>query len=214
MPANNPTAVTSSGNASRAIYLVRHAEKQGDALTPTGQLQASKLAALLKDAGITTIYTSQFERTKLTALPLKLLIEGHGETIRLEAITIGASLLNAPTDPDLLEDYGNTVIATLARRVPKRSYYSSVTIAPSLPSLRASATKGTPQFSPGSLITCSWSYRERAQIRPLPAFSILGITRSEPERAAVVQEESVASQCLDVVSSYIVCPHFTKSKVP
>ena len=51
---------TTSVFGQRAIYLVRHAEKAGDDLTPKGKRQADQLASLLKDSGITAIYTSQF----------------------------------------------------------------------------------------------------------------------------------------------------------
>ena len=63
-------------------YLVRHAEKvtDGDAmivadpkdppLTKEGRARAVQLAALLKDAGITAIWSSDYTRTRQTAAPL------------------------------------------------------------------------------------------------------------------------------------------------
>ena len=60
--------------AQRAIVVVRHAEKIDDTdnaiLSPTGQAQAKRLAHVLKDLGISTIYTTQFKRTIQTATPL------------------------------------------------------------------------------------------------------------------------------------------------
>ncbi|MFB3902515.1 MAG: histidine phosphatase family protein [Acidobacteriota bacterium] len=60
--------------AQRAVFLVRHAEKVDDtddaALTQEGLNRAERLAAILKDAGITAVYTTQFQRTRNTAAPL------------------------------------------------------------------------------------------------------------------------------------------------
>jgi len=60
--------------AQRTIVVVRHADKidnSDDAgLSPTGEAQANRLANVLKDLGISTIYTTQFKRTIQTATPL------------------------------------------------------------------------------------------------------------------------------------------------
>jgi phosphohistidine phosphatase SixA len=59
-----------------ALIIVRHADisvdqkrKQGDAtpLLPSGEARAKQLAAALKDAGITRVFTTQTERTENTA---------------------------------------------------------------------------------------------------------------------------------------------------
>lgn len=57
------------------VFLVRHAEKadgqgQDPPLTEAGKQRAEALAHLLQNAGVKGIYTSQFQRTKLTAEPL------------------------------------------------------------------------------------------------------------------------------------------------
>jgi phosphohistidine phosphatase SixA len=56
------------------VYLVRHAEKSttGDdpELTDEGRQRALELATLLRDAGIEAIYSTDFNRTRATALPL------------------------------------------------------------------------------------------------------------------------------------------------
>lgn len=61
--------------AEPTIFLVRHAEKSqaGDAKDPelseAGHARAESLAVLLKDAGITAIYATEFKRTQQTAEP-------------------------------------------------------------------------------------------------------------------------------------------------
>ena len=56
------------------VFLVRHAEKLDSSkdtkLSPKGEERAKALAAKLKDAGITAIWTSEFRRTQETAKPL------------------------------------------------------------------------------------------------------------------------------------------------
>ena len=59
------------------IFLVRHAEKQVDnsrdpALTQAGLKRASDLADLLASADIRHVYTSNYRRTRLTAVPSAL----------------------------------------------------------------------------------------------------------------------------------------------
>jgi broad specificity phosphatase PhoE len=62
--------------AAPTVFLVRHAEKaqNGDAKDPdlseAGRARAAALATILKDAGITAIYASEFKRTQQTAEPL------------------------------------------------------------------------------------------------------------------------------------------------
>ena len=62
--------------AQRAVFVVRHAEKEGDGsekgvpLSKAGQARAERLAALLKDAGVTAIYSTDTVRTRSTAEPL------------------------------------------------------------------------------------------------------------------------------------------------
>ncbi len=64
-----------SALAEPTIFLVRHAEKAaaGDTKDPglseAGQARAQSLATVLKDAGITAIYATEFQRTQQTAEP-------------------------------------------------------------------------------------------------------------------------------------------------
>jgi len=57
------------------VFLVRHAEKadgpgQDPPLSEAGRQRSEALARLLQNAGVKGIYTSQFQRTQLTAEPL------------------------------------------------------------------------------------------------------------------------------------------------
>ena len=68
------TAFSSVAYAQRAVFLLRHADRldqsEDSPLSQAGEERAQRLAGLLKDAGITAIYTSQFQRTMKTAEPL------------------------------------------------------------------------------------------------------------------------------------------------
>lgn len=53
------------------IILVRHAERgQGDYLTENGHARAMKLAVMLKDEKIQTIFSTPYVRTESTVMPL------------------------------------------------------------------------------------------------------------------------------------------------
>ena len=62
--------------AQEVVFLVRHAEKEIDSdepgvgLSDAGHARAERLASLLREAGITAIYTSPTRRTRQTAEPL------------------------------------------------------------------------------------------------------------------------------------------------
>ena len=68
--------VAHSAAAQRAVFVVRHAEKQSESnepgvpLSEAGRARANRLAALLKNAGVTAIYSTDFVRTLETAEPL------------------------------------------------------------------------------------------------------------------------------------------------
>jgi broad specificity phosphatase PhoE len=60
--------------AQEVIYVVRHAERVDDEklspLSPEGHARAARLAGMLRDAGITHVFVSEYERTAQTAAPL------------------------------------------------------------------------------------------------------------------------------------------------
>jgi len=66
-------ATTSPATAQKAVILVRHGEKVSETderLTEAGHARAARLAAMLKDAGVKAIYSTDTERTRGTVQPL------------------------------------------------------------------------------------------------------------------------------------------------
>src|SRR5437762_4637294 len=64
----------STASAQPIVVIVRHAEKAANGgndpdLSPAGHARAEALARILKDSGITTIFTTEFKRTQETAAP-------------------------------------------------------------------------------------------------------------------------------------------------
>jgi broad specificity phosphatase PhoE len=66
--------IVGTASAQEAVYLVRHAERASDEknslLSAEGHARAARLADLLRDAGITHIFISEYLRTAETAAPL------------------------------------------------------------------------------------------------------------------------------------------------
>ena len=142
-------------SAQPVVVIVRHAEKAASGgkdpdLSPAGRARAEALARILKDSGITAIFTSEFKRTQETAastatsahvtptvvaakdttgLVAKLhqlngnaLVVGHGDTIPNIIKALG---INSPINiPD--EDYSELLIVTLGDKPQLfRLHYSS-----------------------------------------------------------------------------------------
>ena len=132
----------SIASAQPVVVIVRHAEKAADGgtdpdLSSAGRTRADALARILKDSGITGIFTSEFKRTQETAAPAatathvtptvvaakdtaalvarlhqlngNALVVGHGDTIPNILKALG---INSPINiPD--EDYSELFIVTL-----------------------------------------------------------------------------------------------------
>lgn len=134
-PCNNDSTTT--------VLLVRHAEKaaqpRGDPdLTPAGEVRAAKLAHVAGEAGVTTIFATNWVRTKATAADLEealgltavipdggpvelaalILAEHRGETIMVvgHSNTLPEIIaeLGGPTLPQISEDtYDNFFLLTV-----------------------------------------------------------------------------------------------------
>ena len=66
-------AIASPAAAQQAVIVVRHGEKFSESderLTEAGHARAARLAAMLKDAGVKAIYSTDTERTLGTVQPL------------------------------------------------------------------------------------------------------------------------------------------------
>ncbi|HSF17096.1 MAG TPA: phosphoglycerate mutase family protein [Vicinamibacteria bacterium] len=105
-----------SPGADSVVFLVRHAEKVDDSrdpdLTEAGRERAHGLAALLRDAGIEAVYSTDFIRTRETARPVAEEIgveieiyDGLEELVaRLEASPRTALIVgHSNTTPQLVE---------------------------------------------------------------------------------------------------------------
>jgi len=132
----------SIASAQPVVVIVRHAEKATNGgkdpeLSSAGRARADALARILKDSGITAIFTSEFKRTQETAAPTatsarvaptvvaakdtaalvaklhqlngNALVVGHGDTIPNIIKALG---INVPINiPDA--DYSELLIVTL-----------------------------------------------------------------------------------------------------
>ena len=133
----------SIASAQPVVVIVRHAEKATNGgsdpdLSSAGRARADALGRILKDSGITAIFTSEFKRTQETAAPTaasahvtptviaakdtaalvaklhqlngNALVVGHGDTIPNIIKALG---INSPISiPD--EDYSELLIVTLS----------------------------------------------------------------------------------------------------
>ena len=148
------------------IFLVRHAEKASDAadtpLSDAGRTRAECLAQTLKDAQITAVLTTQYVRTKQTALPLAQQSHAHEESFDAKALSqIAAAAREAAKNGNVLVvGHSNTIpqllsaLGTPAVTIPDTSYDqlfifsagdpSQLTTVHYCPSLPSDATQHAP----------------------------------------------------------------------
>ena len=112
-------SAASSARAQEAIYLVRHAERADQSddppLSTAGVGRAYRLRDMLKDAGITTIFTSELRRTIETAAPLASAIHVSPQQVPAadaEALTAKIAASKA-RDRVLVVGHSNTLPALL-----------------------------------------------------------------------------------------------------
>lgn len=131
----------SSGRAETVVVLVRHGEKVDESrdadLSTTGRTRAQALAAMLKDAGIGAVYSTDYIRTSETARPLAELIskpiqvydgdglEAFAKNLRSRggrALVVGHS----DTTPELVQLLGGEPGAPIASDEYDRLYILSL----------------------------------------------------------------------------------------
>ena len=102
--------------AQEAIYLVRHAERADQSTDPplstAGVGRSYRLRDMLKDAGITRIFTSELRRTIETAAPLASAIHVSPQQISPDALAAKIAASNA-RDRILVVGHSNTLPALL-----------------------------------------------------------------------------------------------------
>lgn len=103
-------AAPGAARAQKAVFVIRHGEKiseQDQRLTEAGNARARRLAVMLKDAGISAIYSTDTERTRGTVRPLA------------EALGLKIAIYDTRTDmkTDLLDS--RPFVAELARAHPR-----------------------------------------------------------------------------------------------
>jgi broad specificity phosphatase PhoE len=120
-------ALAAPALAQGTVFLVRHAERadQGAGmqmqkmmgndpdLSPAGQSRAESLAAMLKDAGITAIYTTQFKRTQQTAAPLAKALGLEVQAVSAADLKTLAARIAAENGNVLVVGHSNTVPDTI-----------------------------------------------------------------------------------------------------
>jgi phosphohistidine phosphatase SixA len=123
-------AVALSGSMAIAqpstVILVRHAEKASQTesdpvLSEVGVRRAKDLAAALADAGVTTVITTQFQRTRLTAAPLvdatkpKTIVVANTGSLATHVADILAAVMARPSgDVVLVVGHSNTIAPIVA----------------------------------------------------------------------------------------------------
>jgi broad specificity phosphatase PhoE len=123
------------------IYLTRHAEKSATGtdpeLTPEGKVRAQNIAAALKKAGITSIYSTNYVRTKQTAQPLSDVLSVPVQMYDPTQIAAFAAQIKAlpgntlvvghsDTTPDLIRQLGGDTVPAIAETEFDRLYQVAI----------------------------------------------------------------------------------------
>jgi phosphohistidine phosphatase SixA len=112
---------------SATVFVVRHAERADTApgqappsmspsmeapdpvLSPAGEARAARLAALLREARIARIFTTQYARTRLTATPLANAAKVPIAAVPANDIPGLVARLSGPGGPSLVVGHSNTI---------------------------------------------------------------------------------------------------------
>ena len=109
----------SAAAAQSTIFIVRHAEKATGGgtdpdLSDAGRQRAKRLASVLKDAGISKIFVTQFRRTKQTAGPLATRLNLTPNSGPAENSPLLIARLRASSGNVLVVGHSNTIPAVIA----------------------------------------------------------------------------------------------------
>jgi broad specificity phosphatase PhoE len=100
--------------AQSTIFIVRHAEKAASGgdnpdLSEAGRARAETLASMLKDAGVSAIYVTEFKRTQQTAAPLAKMLHLDPTIVPSKDTTALIAKLRASSGNALVVGHGNTI---------------------------------------------------------------------------------------------------------
>lgn len=110
-----PTATEPAAARVSTVILVRHAEKDRDdptdpGLTEQGVRRAEALAKLLRAAGVTKLYATEYQRTQATLKPLAVLLELPVESYAAgSSKAFAAKLQDLPGQVAVVAGHSNTV---------------------------------------------------------------------------------------------------------
>src|SRR6266480_1596091 len=104
----------STASAQPVVVIVRHAEKAANGgndpdLSPAGRARAEALARILKDSGITAIFTSEFKRTQETASPTATAMKIAPTVVPAKDIALLLSRLRQLNGNALVVGHGDTI---------------------------------------------------------------------------------------------------------
>jgi len=97
------------------VVLIRHAERDpsgSDALSTPGRKRAAMLVRMFREAGVSAIFTSEFNRTKQTAAPLAQALGITPKQIASDPNAARAQVLAAGNFPFGIISYQWTTLPT------------------------------------------------------------------------------------------------------
>ena len=111
--------LVSGAAAQSTIFIVRHAEKAASGgtdpnLSVAGQKRAKRLANVLKDAGISKIFVTEFKRTQQTAAPLATALNLTPNIIPAQNSPLLITRLRASPGNVLVVGHSNTIPQVIA----------------------------------------------------------------------------------------------------
>jgi phosphohistidine phosphatase SixA len=114
-----PPAPVAAFKTQATLILVRHAEKAGPTgdvpLTEAGKVRAIALAHVLRDANISTIFATNFQRTQLTAAPIAKALNLKPVILPAEGVAdLAAKLAALPAGSTALVVNHNPLVLQLA----------------------------------------------------------------------------------------------------